>query len=92
MNILSSFAKADDTRGNFLNNFVLLGHFPIENGWQISILDWLLALCLTWLAIDGNIAQNVAPCIISLILKLFQTCIKVFPSVKHKRKYFDECS
>ncbi len=49
-----------------------LGTFPLRMGSKFlsGYLDRTSALCLTWLPTDGNIAQKVAPCIISLTDKV----------------------
>ncbi len=67
----------DDKQGNFLSNFA--GQLFLSSvAWALSHWEWVtttpyLAIldrswgpCLTWLPIDGNIAQKVALCIISL--------------------------
>lgn len=50
--------------GNFLSNFA--GQPCCLTDFYQDILDWSWALCLTWMPNDGNIAQKVAQCIISL--------------------------
>ncbi len=57
--------KGDDTQGNFLSIVVLafshrelISHCAIH--FYLDTLDRPWALCLTWLPIDGNIAQKVA--------------------------------
>ncbi len=67
---------ADDTRGNFLNNFAgqfflsnvawALSHWEWVTNFDLDNLDWSWALCLNWLPVDGNIDQKIAPWIISL--------------------------
>ncbi len=50
-------------QGNFFWA-MFLGHFPTENGQQnlyLDTLDQSWTLCLTWVPVDGNIAQKVAP-------------------------------
>ncbi|MGL5903760.1 MAG: hypothetical protein ACRCZO_13855 [Cetobacterium sp.] len=69
-------SKGDDTQGNFLSNVagqcrrtMMLGHFPIENGQQISIWIHYINIFFTYsisATLPDNIAQKVAPYIITL--------------------------
>ncbi len=51
----------------FLNNVAWgLFYWQWVTHFSLDTLDWLWVLCLTWLPVEGNIAQKVAPCNISL--------------------------
>ncbi len=93
--VVSMNYVADDTQGNFLSNFArqiflsnvvwALFHWEWLTSFYLDTLDWLWALCLTWLPVDGNIAEKVAPCIIShSYVKLLQKVLLSYVHLKNK--------